>query len=116
MRLATLTSSIAFASIVLASNVARADDDVMMQGFYWDAPQGWYSTLAQQEPELEKAGFTAVWLPPPSKGMSGGFSNGYDPYDHYDLGEFDQKGSVATRWGKKQELLDLIKKLHKGHM
>jgi alpha-amylase len=33
--------------------------------------------------------------------------NGYDIYDLYDLGEFDQKGSVATKWGSKDELLRL---------
>lgn len=34
--------------------------------------------------------------------------NGYDIYDLYDLGEFDQKGAVATKWGTRQELEDLI--------
>lgn len=34
-------------------------------------------------------------------------SNGYDIYDLYDLGEFDQKGSVSTKWGSKDELLKL---------
>lgn len=33
--------------------------------------------------------------------------NGYDIYDLYDLGEFDQKGSVATKWGTKNELTKL---------
>lgn len=33
--------------------------------------------------------------------------NGYDIYDLYDLGEFDQKGGVATKWGTKEELLKL---------
>jgi alpha-amylase len=33
--------------------------------------------------------------------------NGYDIYDLYDLGEFDQKGGVATKWGTKDELLAL---------
>jgi alpha-amylase len=33
--------------------------------------------------------------------------NGYDVYDLYDLGEFDQKGSRATKWGTKEELLEL---------
>ena len=31
-------------------------------------------------------------------------ANGYDVYDLYDLGEFDQKGSVGTKWGTKDEL------------
>lgn len=33
---------------------------------------------------------------------------GYDIYDVYDLGEFDQKGSVRTHWGTKDELIELI--------
>lgn len=33
---------------------------------------------------------------------------GYDIYDLYDLGEFDQKGSRATRWGSKEDLQSLI--------
>lgn len=36
--------------------------------------------------------------------------NGYDIYDLYDLGEFDQKGSTRTKWGTKEELLALSKK------
>ena len=28
----------------------------------------------------------------------------------YDLGEFDQKGSTATKWGTKEQLLSLSKK------
>lgn len=35
---------------------------------------------------------------------------GYDIYDLYDLGEFDQKGGKATKWGTKEELLSLTKK------
>jgi alpha-amylase len=37
---------------------------------------------------------------------------GYDPYDYYDLGEFDQKGGVPTWFGSKAELLDLIESAH----
>jgi alpha-amylase len=39
---------------------------------------------------------------------------GYDPYDYYDLGEFDQKGSIPTWFGTKAELLSLIETAH-GH-
>jgi alpha-amylase len=35
-------------------------------------------------------------------------SVGYDIYDLYDLGEFDQKGGVRTNWGTKEELLALV--------
>ncbi|KOC12109.1 alpha-amylase [Aspergillus flavus AF70] len=34
--------------------------------------------------------------------------NGYDIYDLYDLGEFDQKGSRTTKWGSRRELEDLV--------
>ena len=37
---------------------------------------------------------------------------GYDPYDYYDLGEFDQKGGAPTWFGSKSELLDLIQSAH----
>lgn len=52
-------------------------------------------------------GISNMWIPP---GCKGGWydSNGYDVYDLYDLGEFDQKGSRATKWGTKAELVDLI--------
>lgn len=33
--------------------------------------------------------------------------NGYDIYDLYDLGEFDQKGSVGTKWGTKDDLMKM---------
>lgn len=37
---------------------------------------------------------------------------GYDPYDFYDLGEFDQKGSIPTWFGTRQELESLIGSAH----
>lgn len=33
---------------------------------------------------------------------------GYDIYDHYDFGEFYQKGSTETRFGSKSELKRMI--------
>jgi alpha-amylase len=36
-------------------------------------------------------------------------TSGYDVYDLYDLGEFDQKGNKRTGWGNKEEFIDLIK-------
>jgi alpha-amylase len=34
--------------------------------------------------------------------------NGYDIYDLWDLGEFDQKGARSTKWGSIEELRTLI--------
>ena len=35
-------------------------------------------------------------------------SMGYDPYDYFDLGDFDQKGGVKTLYGNRAELENLI--------
>ena len=64
----------------------------------------WWDHLAQQAQSLAQSGFTAVWLPPPLKGASGSFSNGYDLFDDYDLGSKKQKGTVATRYGTREQL------------
>lgn len=95
----------------------------MMQAFYWDCPKAedkefqWWNVVNDAIPSLRKLGFTALWLPPVSKaGNVGGHSMGYDPYDYYDLGEFDQKGSVPTWFGHKKDLLALIGAAHDNDM
>jgi alpha-amylase len=65
--------------------------------------------------ELAAACFTALWLPPANKAASN-TSMGYDPYDFFDLGEFDEKGSVATWFGKKDELIALVDAAHTAQM
>ena len=90
---------------------------VMMQAFYWDAPQSegkegeWWNSLAEHVEELGRAGINALWLPPCNKAASN-TSVGYDPYDFFDLGDFDQKGGVKTLYGNRAELEALIKKCH----
>lgn len=37
---------------------------------------------------------------------------GYDVYDLYDLGVFDQKVFISTRWGTKEDLRALIAAAH----
>jgi alpha-amylase len=88
--------------------------DVFMQGFYWNSTPGgiWYDSLAALAPKLASAGIGGIWFPSPSKGAGGGFSMGYDPYDHYDFGEYFQKGSKETRFGSKQELINAIATFH----
>jgi alpha-amylase len=90
---------------------------VVLQAFWWDAhnedyPHNWYTYLAKLAPRLRQLGFDGIWIPPPSKGNSGTSSMGYDLFDHYDLGEKDQKGTVATRFGDKDQLLRLIAVAH----
>ncbi|KAJ9264736.1 CAZyme family GH13 [Paecilomyces variotii] len=84
------------------------DNVLMMQAFEWHVPadQKHWRRLDKVLPDLKDIGVDTIWLPPGCKGMSPS-TNGYDIYDLYDLGEFDQKGSRATKWGTKEELLAL---------
>ncbi len=60
---------------------------------------------------LKKMGITGAWLPPAYKGMNGINDVGYGVYDMYDLGEFDQKGTIPTKYGTKSEYITAIKTL-----
>lgn len=89
---------------------------VIMQTFEWylrDDCSHW-DKLAQMSAELSKVGITAVWLPPAYKGQGGKSDVGYGVYDIYDLGEFDQKGSIATKYGSREQYLNCIKKLQEN--
>ncbi|MBE6844850.1 MAG: alpha-amylase [Ruminococcus sp.] len=71
----------------------------------------WNKCIAQA-PRLKEFGITDVWLPPAYKS---GFSEdnvGYAVYDMYDLGEFDQKGTVKTKYGSREEYQQAIKAFH----
>ncbi|HWP82188.1 MAG TPA: T9SS type A sorting domain-containing protein [Bacteroidota bacterium] len=96
-----------------------AQDDVMMQAFYWNPPVDttnkngfWYDTLRAKIPSLKAAGIRALWTPPPSKGNWGIVDMGYGIFDHYDLGAYSQKGTTETRFGSKAELLSLLSTAH----
>ncbi len=81
----------------------------MMQYFQWYAPTGViWNELAKNAPSLAASGFTGVWIPPSGKGSGGAFDVGYGAYDFFDLGEFNQKNTIATKYGSKAELLAAI--------
>ncbi len=121
-----LTLLILASFAIVTTRSVRADapvelNGVMLQAFYWNVPQktpagSWWKNLEQKAGEFKDAGFTAVWLPPPYKGASGTSDVGYGVYDRYDLGEFDQKGAVATRYGTLAELQSTIDSLHGQHV
>lgn len=71
-----------------------------------------YAEITRKMPELAEAGYTSLWLPPPTKG-SGGLSVGYDLWDPFDLGSKDQRGSVSTRYGTEAQLLRMIETAHR---
>ncbi|KAJ7650240.1 glycoside hydrolase family 13 protein [Roridomyces roridus] len=83
------------------------DNPLMLQFFTWDALHSelsWWKHLELEIPKLAAMGVTQLWLPPPNKGANQK-GRGYDAYDLWDLGEFEQKGTVRTRWGTREELL-----------
>ncbi|WP_255552972.1 alpha-amylase [Longitalea arenae] len=90
----------------------------MMQFFYahYPADGSLWNHACEKASELKDLGITAVWLPPASKGSEGANASGYDAYDLYDLGEFDQKGSVRTRYGTKAELQNAIRTLNEKNI
>ncbi len=90
----------------------------MLQGFHWYLPGDGllWKLIKKEAPHFKKLGFTAIWLPPAFKAANGGNSTGYDVYDLYDLGEFDQKGSVRTKYGTKQEYIEAINAIHDAGM
>ena len=91
---------------------------VMMQYFEWyiKADGSHYKTMKKEIKNLANAGVTALWIPPSYKGNGGGYDVGYAVYDKYDLGEFDQKGSVRTKYGTKDELKEALAEAKKQNV
>lgn len=86
----------------------------MIQYFHWYFPNdgSLWKQIKSEAKKLKELGISSVWFPPAYKGSGGGNSQGYDVYDLYDLGEFDQKGSVRTKFGTRDEYLEAIDALH----
>lgn len=89
------------------------DNTLIFQGFEWHVPadRKHWRRLRRALPGLKAIGIDYIWLPPGCKGMDPS-GNGYDIYDLYDLGEFDQKGSISTKWGTREELHELVNDAH----
>ena len=83
----------------------------ILQFFHWYYPNdgSLWKKIKEEVSKLAEMGITALWLPPAYKGTNGTYSIGYDVYDIYDLGEFDQKNSVRTKYGTKQEYIEASK-------
>lgn len=83
---------------------------VMMQYFHWYTPAdgSLWNQVIDNAQALADAGFTALWLPPAYKGTAGGYDVGYGVYDLFDLGEFDQKGSIRSKYGTRDEYIKAI--------
>ncbi|EHA28337.1 alpha-amylase, partial [Aspergillus niger ATCC 1015] len=92
------------------------ENTLLFQAFEWHVPatpntadkRSHWRRLQHALPAIHSLGVTSIWIPPGCKGMDA-HGNGYDIYDLYDLGEFDQKGAVRTKWGTRGELEDLVR-------
>lgn len=89
---------------------------LMLQGFEWYLPcdHTLWNRLAALAGTLHDYGFTAIWFPPATKGAFGDRGAGYALYDLYDLGEFNQKGSVPTKYGTKEEYIKCVHALQRA--
>jgi alpha-amylase len=102
---------IATTANILLDKKPTPENSTLLQGFEWNVPADgnhWKRLLGQLEP-LKGIGISNIWLPPGCKAASPE-GNGYDIYDLWDLGEFDQKGTVRTKWGSKDDLMTLSHK------
>lgn len=87
----------------------------MMQYFEWYLPNDglWWKRCAAKAENLAALGITDVWLPPAYKSTSQD-DVGYSVYDMYDLGEFDQKGTVRTKYGTAEEYRAAVGAFHEA--
>ncbi len=85
--------------------------EVMMQWFEteWDE-------MYLRTPEVAEAGYNYIWIPPPTKaptGLGTKWGNvGYSLYDRFDLGDTPQRGSLATRYGTRGSLRNMVNQMH----
>ena len=103
------------------------DNPVILQTFYWEMNSGKYAEklpeetdlwnlLAERADSIAEAGFDFLWFPPANKGAGGIEDVGYGSYDLWDLGEFEQKGNIRTKYGTKDQLENAVKKLHNNDL
>ena len=96
------------AAALIVTAPVSSQDEVILQYFNTS-----WKEIERRIPEVAEAGYSALWLPPPCKAASGGFSVGYDVFDRFDLGDKNQMGGVPTRYGTKAELLRLVEVAHR---
>ena len=90
-------------------------NQTLMQYFEWYLPhdgQHW-TRLSDDAEHLANLGISHIWMPPAFKATNEK-DVGYGVYDLFDLGEFDQKGTVRTKYGFKEDYLQAIQTL-KSH-
>lgn len=94
------------------------NNGTLMQYFHWYYPNDGtlWKKVSAEAMQLSETGITSLWLPPAYKATKGIDDAGYGVYDLYDLGEFDQKGTIRTKYGTKDEYLEAIRAAHEAKM
>jgi glycosidase len=69
--------------------------------------------LTQKMPEIAEVGYDSLWVPNPAKGNSGAYSIGYDQFDPFDLGNTNQQGTIATKYGTQAQLIQMVETAHR---
>ncbi|MEM6332212.1 MAG: PEP-CTERM sorting domain-containing protein [Planctomycetota bacterium] len=93
----TLIASLAAITPALPAAAQNASAPAILQWF-----EATYETQNHRAADLFMAGYGAVWLPPPGRADSGGFSAGYDVFDNFDLGKPNDRTLYGTEAGIKQ--------------
>ena len=90
-------------------------NQTLMQYFEWYLPHDGkhWKRLADDAEHLANLGISHIWMPPAFKATNEK-DVGYGVYDLFDLGEFNQKGTVRTKYGFKEDYLHAIQTL-KSH-
>jgi len=95
------------ACLAAASPTARARDvsaPAILQYF-----ESRYTTIESRAPDVFKAGYGAVYTPPPGRADQGNWSVGYDVYDRFDLGAPGNPTLYGTETGLKQTVGEVHK-------
>lgn len=69
-----------------------------------------WRTIEDRQVDVFYSGYGAMWLPPPNRADTGGFSVGYDAFDRFDLG----KPQNETLYGTENTLKSLVKTAHRA--
>ena len=89
-----------------------AEAEVMLQWFETD-----WDEMYRRLPEAAQIGYDFLWVPPPTKGPTGTGTKwanvGYNLYDRFDIGDIPQRGSIATRYGTRGSLRNMVDSAHR---
>ncbi len=98
-------------ALALLVTVRHSDAEAVLQYFESD-----WNEIYLRIPEIAEFGYDAIWTPPPCKSPEAGtikWGNvGYSLYDRFDLGDVPQRGTLATRYGTRGDLRNMVDNLH----